>query len=135
MLEHQEAVAGTGEVRIGGDVLAVSKGPAGTRLVRIEDLEPETEYTVEIHAAGGGRAEESRYFPGVTRTLPAPRVQQVGSFATLNDLHFGESRIGGVLTDDHEYGDSGPGFDVIADDEVVMVEGVVAARRRLIWTR
>jgi 3',5'-cyclic AMP phosphodiesterase CpdA len=41
----------------------------------------------------------------------------VASFATLNDLHFGESRIGGVLSDDHEYGDEAPGFPVVDDGD------------------
>jgi hypothetical protein len=91
-------------------------GPAGTRLVRIEGLAPDTEYAISIES-GDARAEANRYFPGTARTLPAPAAAEVASFATLNDLHFGESRIGGMLSDDHEYGDAAPGFPVVSDDD------------------
>jgi 3',5'-cyclic AMP phosphodiesterase CpdA len=47
------------------------------------------------------------------RTLPAPRARRTASFATLNDLHFGEPRFGGQLTADHDYGDEAPGFPLI----------------------
>ncbi len=102
-------------VSIDGDVRAVSKGRAGTRLVRIDDLSPDTEHDVEIATAAGRVAEIGRYFPGKAHTLPAPTAPEVATFATLNDLHFGEARLGGVLTDDHEYGDGAPGFPVISD--------------------
>jgi Icc protein len=35
----------------------------------------------------------------------------------MNDLHFGESRIGGVLTDDHEYGEATSEFPAVADED------------------
>ena len=100
-------------IRLNGDVRAVSKQP-GTRLVRIDDLEPATEYAIEI-ASGSASAEPNRYFPGKARTLEAPSATEVASFATMNDLHFGEARIGGTLTEDHEYGKAGPGFPVVCD--------------------
>ena len=45
------------------------------------------------------RRARDRFFPGSVTTLPAPRAAQVGSFATMNDLHFGEPGFGGVLTE------------------------------------
>jgi Icc protein len=107
-------------VRMDDSARATSWGSAGTRLVRVEGLTPGTEYTLSIEAEGGAFAEHGRYFPERFRTLPAPASAQSGSFATLNDLHFGETRIGGQLTDDHEYGDAAPGFPVITDDEYEM---------------
>jgi predicted phosphodiesterase len=102
-------------VRIDGAVRATSRGVAGTRLVRIEDLASDTEFRVEIATRGGARASHGRYFQGTARTLPAPAAREVASFATLNDLHFGESRIGGMLTEDHEYGEATPEFIAIDD--------------------
>jgi len=115
--EGERAVDAEAAVRIDGDVRAVSNGTPGTRLVRVEGLAPDTEYRVEVEIAGGRVAEKGRYFPGRVRTLPPPRAAQVASFATLNDLHFGEARMGGVLSEDHEYGDAAPGFPVVADDD------------------
>ena len=100
-------------VRLNGALHATSTGP-GTRLVRIEDLEPETDYAIEIEALGA-RAEPNRYFTGAARTHAAPAAASVASFATLNDLHFGEARMGGTLSDDMEYGEAAPGFDVVSD--------------------
>ncbi len=97
-------------VWLNGIERAVSNGPAGTRLVRVEGLEPDTEYALEIAAEGGAKSEPSRYLPARVRTLPAPRGARVARFATLNDLHFGEPRFGGRMTEDHEYGDAAPGF-------------------------
>jgi hypothetical protein len=102
-------------VRLNGQVRAVSKN-GGTRLVRIEGLDPATDYSISIEV-DGATAEPSRYFSGSARTHDAPASAEVASFATLNDLHFGESRIGGVLSEDHEYGDAAPGFPVIHDDD------------------
>jgi hypothetical protein len=100
-------------IRLNGQVRAVSKD-GGTRLVRIDGLDASTDYTIGIETAGAA-AEENRYFTGSARTHDAPSAAQVGSFATMNDLHFGESRIGGTLTEDHEYGDEAPGFPVVRD--------------------
>ena len=109
--EGDALVDAEARVRLDDEVRAVSHG-AGTRLVRIDDLEPGTEYSIRIES-GDASAGESRYFPGGARTLEAPRAQEVASFATMNDLHFGEPRFGGMLTDDHEYGDAAPGFPVV----------------------
>lgn len=96
---------------------AVSEGTAGTRLVRIEGLAPDTEYEISIEAEGGAIAAPDRYFPGRARTLPAPRGRTVARFATLNDLHFGEPRFGGMMTEEHEYGDAAPGFPLVRETE------------------
>jgi len=111
--EGDQLVDAEATVRLNGDVRAVSKQP-GTRLVRIDDLEPATEYEIEI-LSDGACAEPNRYLPAKVRTLAAPAAAEVASFATLNDLHFGEARMGGMLTKDHEYGDARPGFPVVCD--------------------
>ncbi|MEE2672849.1 MAG: metallophosphoesterase [Myxococcota bacterium] len=111
--EGDQLVDAEATVRLNGDVRAVSKQP-GTRLVRIDDLEPATEYEIEI-LSDGACAEPNRYLPAKVRTLAAPSAAEVASFATLNDLHFGEARMGGMLTKDHEYGDARPGFPVVCD--------------------
>ncbi len=111
--EGDQLVDAEATVRLNGDVRAVSVEP-GTRLIRINDLEPTTEYAIDI-ASGGASAEQNRYFPGTARTFEAPTAAEVASFATMNDLHFGEARMGGVLTDDHEYGDAAPGFPIVRD--------------------
>jgi Icc protein len=119
-------------LRLGGECLAVSEQPAATRLVRVEGLEPGTEYEVEIDVPGAEPAEPDRYFPGRVRTLRAPVAAPCATFATLNDLHFGEPRFGGTLTPDHEYGDETPGNPLVreTDTEVpywrIMNEDAVA---------
>ena len=84
-------------VILDGERRADCEGPADTRQLRIEGLAPGTAHRVEIETPGGEPARRDPFFPGSVRTLPAPRAAQVGSFATLNDLHFGEPRFGGVL--------------------------------------
>jgi len=111
------SVDAAASVRVDGDERAVSEGEAGTRLVRIDGLAPATEYSIESAAAGGAPAPCNRYFPPAVRTLAPPRATQVGSFATLNDLHFGESRMGGVMTEDFEYGEAAPGYDVVTNSD------------------
>lgn len=113
--EGDAPVDAEARVLLDGEVRAETRGPA-TRLVRIDGLEPGSEYAIRIES-GDARAGETRYFDGRARTLDAPRAAQVASFATMNDLHFGETRIGGLLTDDHEYGDAAPGFPVVSDDD------------------
>jgi hypothetical protein len=105
-------------VRLNGQVRATSE-VGGTRLVRIEGLEPATDHAIEIEAAGA-TAQKGRYFEGSARTHHAPGAAQVASFATMNDLHFGEARMGGVLTNDHEYGEAAPGFEVVSDDDYAL---------------
>jgi Icc protein len=104
-------------VCVDGELRASVVGPAGTRLVRIEALEPDTEHRIEIEVARAEPLLRDRYFPETVRTLPAPRARRTASFATLNDLHFGEPRFGGQLTPDHEYGDEAPGFPLIRAED------------------
>lgn len=107
-------------VLLNGERRATSPGGASTRLLRIEGLEPSTEYRVEIQSEGAAAAEPDAYFPERVTTLPAPTAECVGSFATLNDLHFGEARMGGTMTDDMEYGEEAEGFPVVraSDNEI-----------------
>ncbi len=104
-------------VLLDGELRARSETSAGARLVRIEGLDPDTEYTLAIEVDGAARPAPDRYFPERVRTLPAPRARRTATFATLNDLHFGEPRFGGQLTADHEYGDAAEGFPVIRADD------------------
>src|SRR5262245_6607928 len=104
------AVAAPARVRVDGELRAVSEGPAGTRLVRVEGLAPDAEHRVEIECAGGAAVKPSKYFSGRARTLPAPRGKRVARFASLNDLHFGEPRFGGTPLGDGEFGEPADGF-------------------------
>ncbi len=104
-------------VRLNGEVRAQSEGMPGTRLVRVEGLEPETRYEITLELPDGTRAEPDRFFPGVVETLAAPAAEPVASFATLNDLHFGELRFGGTLLADGDYGPEAPGFPCLRADE------------------
>ena len=103
-------------VRVGGALGARSRGP-GTRLVRVEGLEPGCEYEIAIEADGAPSPAPDRYFPGRAATLPAPEAAQSASFATLNDLHFGEPRFGGILLANGDYGPEAPGFPSIRAEE------------------
>jgi hypothetical protein len=103
-------------VLVDGELGARSEGPAATRCVRVEGLAPGTRHRVEIRVEGA-RAEPDEFFPEEFETLPTARAEQVASFATLNDLHFGEPRFGGMLTEDHEYGDEAPGFPVVREGD------------------
>jgi len=111
------AIDAPARVLVDGVERAVSHGPAGTRLVRVAGLSPDTEHEVAITTEGGASAEPDKYFPGRARTLPAPRGRVVARFATLNDLHFGEPRFGGQMTEDHEYGEAAPGFPLIRETD------------------
>jgi hypothetical protein len=93
-------VSGDGEVRVrlDGEVRATSAGAAGPRQVRVEGLEPGREYALALEA-GGRAAPADRWLPERFRTLPAPETACVASFATLNDLHFGETHFGGEFRD------------------------------------
>src|SRR5262245_35552793 len=103
-------------VRIGGALRAESQGGA-TRLVRVEGLAPATEYEISIEVDGAEPAARDRYFPGRALTLPAPTADETASFATMNDLHFGEPRFGGTLLANGDYGPDAPGFPSIRADE------------------
>jgi predicted phosphodiesterase len=109
-------VAAPAHVRIDGELRAVSEGPAGTRSVRIEGLDPGTTHRISIETPGGAAASRDAFFPGVATTLPAPRAREVASFATLNDLHFGEPRFGGVLLPNGDMQDE-PGAGVVREGD------------------
>ncbi|HEY8517392.1 MAG TPA: metallophosphoesterase [Candidatus Binatia bacterium] len=110
-------VDATARVLVDGVARATSAGVAGTRLVRVEGLAPGTRHRIEIVAEDGARAEPDPFFPGVVETLPACRAREVASFATLNDLHFGEERFGGVLLADGSYGDEAPDYPLVRETE------------------
>ena len=100
------------QVFLNGEVRAHSASAAATRLLKIVDLAPDTEYRIEIRS-GSASGQPDDYFPKSIRTHPAPEASCVGSFGTLNDLHFGEARIGGRMTEDMEYGDEAEGFPLV----------------------
>ena len=105
-------------VRVDGEPRAGSEGVAGTRLVRIGDLAPDTEHEISIETAGSGPAAADAFFPGRVTTLPASRARQVASFATMNDLHFGEPHFGGTLLPDGDFGGAeAPGFGMVRETD------------------
>ncbi len=106
-------------VRVGGEVRGTCSGP-GTRLVRVEGLASATEYAIEIEVDGAEVPAPDRYFPGRALTLSAPVAAETASFATLNDLHFGEPRFGGTLLPSGDYGPEAKGYPaVLASDTEV----------------
>lgn len=110
-------VAATARVLVDGRAAAVSGGDAGTRLVRVTDLAPGRRHELAIVAEDGTRAVTDRFFPGSVTTLPAPAGRAVASFATLNDLHFGEPRFGGTLLPDGDYGPATSDHPAVTEDE------------------
>jgi len=109
--------AGTCEVLIDGTLRARDRDP-GPHLHRIEGLEPDRSHRVEIRSETGEGAPHDRYFPEQVRTLSAPGADTAGTFATLNDVHFGEPRVGGRLDEDMEYGEEDlPDFPLVRADE------------------
>lgn len=107
-------------ILLDGEVRAVSEGDSPTRFVRIEGLEAGHRYRVSIEATGAAPTAPDPYLPETVETLPRPQARETASFATLNDLHFGELRFGGVLEEDGEFGADGPGSpSVRADDTEV----------------
>ena len=121
-IEDQDGNPVEGEARIllNGEERARTDASLGTQLIRIESIEAATTYRLEVQCAGAPPPEPTRYFPETVTTLPSPTALQSASFATLNDVHFGEQKIGGVLTADHEYGEEAPNFPVIraSDTEI-----------------
>lgn len=105
------------EVLVDGELRAVSEGPAGTRHVRVEGLDPGRSHRLELRVRGGEAAEPGPFLPESFETLPAPRAREVASFATLNDLHFGEPRFGGTLTEDMEWGGDHPDWPSVHEGE------------------
>jgi predicted phosphodiesterase len=117
VVDEQGAVDAPAWVRVDGRLVAVSAGSAGTRALRIDGLEPGAGVRIEIEAEPGAPAQHDEGFPETVRTLPAPRARQVASFATLNDLHFGEPRFGGQPRGGGEFGPPTPEYpEVRADD-------------------
>jgi hypothetical protein len=108
-------VAAEVEIRLDAEVRARSVAD-GTRVVRIEGLEPGRRYTLALEAEAGVRAEPDRYLPESFETPPAPQAALVGEIATLNDLHFGEQRVGGTLLQDGDYGPDAEGFPSVHAD-------------------
>ena len=90
-------------------------GGAGTRQLRLDGLEPATRYRVEIRVAGAEAPARNVYFPESFETLPREPGAPVASFATLNDLHFGEPRFGGFIQPDGEYGEDREGYPFVRE--------------------
>jgi len=111
------AVDAHAEVLVDGVPRALSAGVAGTRLVRVEGLAPGTRHEIAIVAEDGTRAASDRFFASVVDTLPGTGAHPVASFATLNDLHFGEPRFGGTLQADGSYGAEAAGYPAVRDDD------------------
>ena len=90
----------------------------GTRHHRITGLDADREYRIEIRSEGGIASVPGRYFPERVRTLPAARAAETARFATLNDLHFGEPKVGGELNEEMEAGDEEkPGFPLMRAED------------------
>lgn len=109
-------VADEARVVVDSEVRDLSSGAAATRCVRVEGLAPGTRHSIEIQVEGAS-AQPDEFFPGSFETPAAPRAEEVASFATLNDLHFGEPRFGGRMTEDHEYGEEEPGFPLVREGD------------------
>lgn len=103
-------------VRVDGELRAEVEGALPHHL-RIDDLPPDRDLEVTIEVKGAEPPARDEWFPARVRTLPAPRARRSATFATVNDLHFGEPRFGGRLTADHEYGDEEPGFPLIRAED------------------
>ena len=65
----------------------ITTGPH--HVVRATDLEPDSEYEIEIEGVPAGP-----WLPPAVRTLTRPSGRLVATFATTNDVHFGETRCG-----------------------------------------
>lgn len=103
-------------VRVGGELRATVQA-SGTRLVRVEGLAPATRYAIEIEVPGAAPPEPSRYWPADFETLPAPAGDPVATFATTNDMHFGEPRFGGTMLPNGDYGPTAEGFPEVAEGD------------------
>ena len=97
--EGGASVDSPANVIVGGETHAVP-GAKGTRLVRIGGLPAGTTLPLTIEAQGAEPPEPDVYFDRSVTTLQATQAAQVASFATLNDVHFGEELFGGVLNPD-----------------------------------
>jgi predicted phosphodiesterase len=92
--------AGEAAVTRCGDTQVETVGPR--HVVRLEGLEPDTEYALAVDGA-----EPDAALPGRFRTLPRPAGRLLATIATANDVHFGETECG-HLGPPHE--DIGPFF-------------------------
>jgi 3',5'-cyclic-AMP phosphodiesterase len=72
-----------------GDGEATTTGPY--HVARITGLEPATPYALEVDGVAA-----SQFLPAEVTTLPAPPGRRLATFATANDVHFGET-VCGVL--------------------------------------
>lgn len=104
------------QVRVGGELRATVQA-AGTRLVRVEGLAPATRYAIEIEVPGAAPPEPSDTWPADFETLPAPMGNPVATFATTNDMHFGEPRFGGTMLPNGDYGPTAEGFPEVAEGD------------------
>ena len=76
-----------------GDTEVTTVGPH--HFARFPDLEPATEYGVQVD---GAPADE--FLPDRVTTLAVPSGRRLGTLATTNDVHFGEVEAGKVHFDD-----------------------------------
>ncbi len=90
----------------------------GTRLVRIEGLPADTTLSVAVEAQGAEPAPPDAFFEGRVMTWREPGAKQVASFATLNDVHFGEERFGGMFDPDGDALDDGSPAVRASDTEI-----------------
>lgn len=70
-----------------GDHEVTTTGPY--HFAHVTGLEPDTRYLLSVD---GAAADE--YLPTELRTLPRPRGRLLTTFATVNDVHFGETECG-----------------------------------------
>ncbi len=84
---------------------ADAEAESAVRLVRVEGLEADTVYDVDIRSGGELAHPDALFFPAEFRTLRTPPGERLGTFATLSDLHLGEKVCGLGPT-----GDEGPIF-------------------------
>ncbi len=62
---------------------------------------------------GAAAIDQSPYFPETFRTLPPAGAELVGSFATLNDIHVGEPRFGGMMSPNGDFAGESPEYPVV----------------------
>ena len=74
-------------VTLVGDHEVTTTGPY--HAVRVGGLEPDTRYVLAVEGATGGE-----YMPTEVRTLARPSGRLLATFATANDVHFGETECG-----------------------------------------
>ncbi|MGH0028441.1 MAG: metallophosphoesterase family protein [Myxococcota bacterium] len=89
----------------------------GTRLVRVAGLAPGARHRIRIEVDGAEPAAPDDWWPADFETLPAPTSDCVASFATTNDMHFGEPRFGGTLLENGDYGPVAEGFPEVTERE------------------